>query len=81
MESERLKKKIKEILSYNKGDLYKKIAIMGVVTKALEDLDVKPVIVGGQAVEFYTSGGYTTMDVDILCEANPTKIDSKLKTL
>ena len=81
MNNEKLKNKIKNILSSENDDLYKKIAIMAVVTKALKELNVKPIIVGGQAVEFYTSGGYTTMDIDMICEVSILKIDSKLKPL
>lgn len=30
-----------------------------------------PVIVGGNAVEFYTAGGYATMDIDLVSESEP----------
>ncbi len=81
MNKKELKKKIKNTLLSEKDDLSKKITIMAVITKALEELKVKPVIVGGQAVEFYTSGGYSTMDIDIICETSVKKIHSKLKPL
>ena len=81
MEYSRLKKKLNNILSSNKEDLYKKIAITALITEALKELGVKAVIVGGQAVEFYTSGGYTTMDIDIICEESINNIDSILRPL
>lgn len=76
-----LKKKIKYFLSSKKSDLYKKIAVIAVLTEVLSDLNVKPIIVGGQAVEFYTAGGYTTMDIDIICECSTAEIDKRLKPL
>jgi len=81
MDIQGLKKKLEEILDSKKEDLYKKIAVAAVLTKALEELEVKPIIVGGQAVEFYTSGGYTTMDIDIICERSIKEIDEKLKKI
>ncbi len=81
MDDSKLQNKLKNILSSNKDDLYKKIAIVALITEALKKLEVKAVIVGGQAVEFYTSGGYTTMDIDIICEESIKNIDSVLSLL
>lgn len=78
MDNQVLKKKIVSILESNKDDLYKKIAI---IAEVLKEFNVIPVIVGGQVVEFYTSGGYSTMDIDILCEFRIAEIDSALKPL
>lgn len=81
MDSQELKEKAVSILKSNKDDLYKKIAIISVITEAVKEFNVTPVIVGGQAVEFYTSGGYSTLDIDILCELPISEIDSVLKPL
>ncbi len=81
MDNSKLQNKLKNILSSNKDDLYKKIAIVALITESLKKLEVKAVIVGGQAVEFYTSGGYTTMDIDIICEESIKNIDSVLSHL
>ena len=81
MNEDKLKEKINNILKSDRDKLYKKIAVIAVITESLKKLDVKPVIVGGQAVEFYTSGGYSTMDIDILCEAHINEIDSILQPL
>ena len=81
MDNTKLQNKLKNILSSNKNDLYKKIAIVALITESLKKLEVKIVIVGGQAVEFYTSGGYTTMDIDIICEESIKNIDSVLSSL
>lgn len=81
MDNQILREKIVSILKSNKDDLHKKIAIIAVITEALKEFNVRPVIVGGQAVEFYTSGGYSTLDIDILCELGIAEIDSVLKPL
>lgn len=40
---------------------------MGIITPILDELDADPaIIVGGHAVELYTSGSYTTADVDLV---------------
>jgi len=77
----RLKSMIESTINSSKNDLAKKIEIMAIVTEALKSINVQPVIVGGQAVEFYTSGGYATMDVDILCEKSISEINSVLNPL
>ncbi len=81
MDKAKLKDRIISIFKSNKDDLYKKIAVVSVITEALKEFNVTPVIVGGQAVEFYTSGGYSTLDIDILCELSIADIDSVLKPL
>jgi hypothetical protein len=76
------KKEIKSILVEEIDDFSKKIKIIGVLTSAIEEkLNLIPVVVGGQAVEFYTGGGYATMDVDIICEASVKKIGEVLEQL
>jgi hypothetical protein len=78
MKTINLKNMIKNTMKSSKNDLAKKIEIMAIVTEALKSINVRPVIVGGQAVEFYTSGGYATMDVDMLCETSISEINSVL---
>lgn len=40
---------------------------MGIITPVLDELDADPaIIVGGHAVELYTSGSYKTADVDLV---------------
>ena len=75
-------REIENIISGDKEDFNKKIEIIAVITTAVEEqLGIRPVIVGGQAVEFYTAGGYSTMDIDLICEASTDKIDAILNRL
>lgn len=46
--------------------LERKLWITAVVTKAFEDANIVPIIVGGTAVAFYTLGGYSTIDIDLV---------------
>lgn len=55
-------KKIKRIKEVFKRRLY----FVGILTKYLEEKNIKPVIVGGNALEFYTTGFYSTSDIDIV---------------
>ncbi|MEQ8172977.1 MAG: DUF6036 family nucleotidyltransferase [Candidatus Eremiobacterota bacterium] len=55
-----LLKKVREINSNIKRQLF----FLAIMTDALEG--IKPVIVGGVALEFYSTGGYSTGDIDII---------------
>lgn len=75
-------KEIKEIISSSKDELNKKIEFIAVITAAIQEtLDITPVIVGGHAVEFYTTGGYSTMNIDIICKSPISKLDKLFKEL
>jgi len=37
------------------------------LTRALAPHGVRPIVVGGHALEFYTLGGYATGDIDLVC--------------
>lgn len=62
MELDKLLAKAKEIGS----PLERKIFFTAVLTEALKEEEIKPIIVGGTAVEFYTLGGYSTLDLDLV---------------
>ena len=64
-----------ELASVPSG-LERRLLFMGKLTAELEQNDVRPILVGGNAVEFYTAGGYATADVDII--APHTAIDRVL---
>jgi hypothetical protein len=60
------KKKIAE-LEEIKNPFERLIKFMSHLTQALSLQNIRPVITGGHAVEFYTSGGYVTGDIDLVC--------------
>jgi predicted nucleotidyltransferase len=56
------------------------LGVVGVITDALEDLGVRPVIVGGLAVQYWTHARYTTTDIDLLLPSLPV-IGERLQAL
>ncbi|AEM77743.1 DUF6036 family nucleotidyltransferase [Thermoanaerobacter wiegelii] len=46
--------------------LFHVLEVMATITKELLKYGIKPIIVGGTAVEFYTTGGYNTIDIDVV---------------
>ncbi|MCM8821052.1 MAG: UbiD family decarboxylase, partial [Candidatus Omnitrophica bacterium] len=57
-------KRLSEIDNNFKQRLY----FVGILTKYLKVKKIRPIVVGGHAVEFYTLGSYTTGDIDIVSE-------------
>lgn len=53
---------------------------MALLTREVQPLNLVPVVVGGHAVEFYTLGGYTTRDVDVVI-SDSEKVGDILKSL
>ena len=49
----------------------RKLAVTAALASAIADLGVKPVIVGGLAVEYWTYGAYSTTDIDVLLPSSP----------
>jgi hypothetical protein len=47
------------------------LEVAAVVSEAVADLGVRPVVVGGLAVAFWTSGAYVTSDIDVLMPSLP----------
>jgi len=64
---ETLKNRLLDIIKTD-DDIRKRIGIVAVLTDALKDYNVTPVIVGGFAVELWTMGKYATLDVDLVAE-------------
>jgi len=50
------------------NDFKRRLYFAGILTKYLAEKKIRPVVVGGHAVEFYTLGSYTTGDIDIVSE-------------
>lgn len=76
-----MKKLPKEFERLNKieNDFKKRLYFVGILTKYLKEKNIRPIIVGGHAVEFYTLGSYTTGDIDIVSE-HQTEIEFFLKS-
>lgn len=67
------KESVEDILEQIKtieNPLEKRLLFMGLLTEALKPSGIKPIVVGGNAVEFYTLGGYATGDIDIVFPDN-----------
>jgi excisionase family DNA binding protein len=61
-----------DFLSGFPGPLDKRLAFIGLLTRACISRGWQPpVIVGGQAVEFYSAGGYATVDIDLVSASEP----------
>lgn len=44
----------------------KRLFFAALITRALAEKGLRPIVVGGHAVEFYTLGGYATRDIDVI---------------
>jgi excisionase family DNA binding protein len=52
--------------------LERRLLFVGLLARAYEALGfAAPVVVGGHAVEFWTAGGYTTVDIDLVSAHEP----------
>lgn len=60
-----------EKVKTTKDPLAKRLLFMGILTKELKKMEVTPIVVGGNAVEFYTAGGYATGDIDVVAPSEP----------
>ncbi len=60
--------------------LDRRLWVLGLISEALGRYGVTPILVGGSAVAFYTLGGYTTMDMDLVLPAIP-EVDKTLRDL
>ena len=45
--------------------VWRKLCVVAAITRALETQNIRPVVIGGTAVAFYTLGGYMTEDIDL----------------
>lgn len=53
-------------LSKEENFLKKSLKAVAILTELLKDKGIKPILVGGRALEFYTLGGYATKDIDLV---------------
>lgn len=62
-----VKSKIAELSADSSKHDFKELYLMGLITPLLDEIGADPaVIVGGHAVELYTSGSYKTVDIDLV---------------
>ena len=46
--------------------LKRRLWVLGVITEALKVDGIRPILIGGCALEYYTFGGYATRDIDVV---------------
>lgn len=59
----------------------RQVYLAAIVAEALRRCGLHGVLVGGAAVELYTFGEYTTVDVDVVCGARGTELARALEPL
>jgi len=65
-----------------KDKLERQIYVAAVISSAFEKKGIQTVLVGGAVVEYYTAGGYTTADIDmILPPLGKEEIETVMKEL
>ena len=65
-----------------KDKLERQIYVAAVISSAFEKKGIQTVLVGGAVVEYYTAGGYTTADIDmILPPLEKEEIETVMKEL
>lgn len=63
---------LEELLAPIADTLERRLSFVGLLSAGVEALGwPAPVVVGGHAVEFYTAGGYTTVDIDLAGASEP----------
>jgi len=62
-----MREKLNKIMAIQ-NRLDKLMYFTAVLTEELMKYGIKPVLVGGGALEFYTQGSYTTLDVDLVID-------------
>jgi len=58
--------------------LKRRLLFIGWLTAELKTHGIEPILVGGNALEFYTLGAYATVDIDLVC-THPEQIDRLLQ--
>lgn len=66
-------------LLMEKSKFEKMLGVSAVLTELLAESQVKPIIVGGLAVELYTQSDYTTVDIDMVISDRSLAEDYLLK--
>jgi len=74
--------KLIDTATATKDKLERQIYVAAVISSAFEKKGIQTVLVGGAVVEYYTAGGYTTADIDmILPPLEKQEIETVMKGL
>ena len=74
--------KLIDTATATKDKLERQIYVAAVISSAFEKKGIQTVLVGGAVVEYYTAGGYTTADIDmILPPLEKQEIETVMKKL
>lgn len=60
-----------QIASRIKNPALRGVTLASIIAEALRTIGQDPILVGGAAVEFYSEGGYSTEDIDMVTEGGP----------
>lgn len=63
-----MRQKLQALKSDPSKDFIKNLKAMSYITYLLEKIGITPIVVGGHAVELYTSGSYVTKDIDLVLD-------------
>ena len=58
----------------------RQLEVVAILSEALADIGVRPVVVGGLAVAYWTAGSYLTGDIDVLMPSSPA-VDERVRSL
>lgn len=61
---DRYRQELEEILEKGESHLEVMLKVNALLTEAMSQAGLRPIVVGGLAVEIYTQGDYTTRDID-----------------
>lgn len=67
-----IKEKLEHLESENLDKFQKSLKVLGYITYLFEKAGIRPILVGGHAVELYTAGHYTTVDIDLVLSGSET---------
>jgi len=82
METSHKLQKLIDTATATKDKLEKQIYVAAAISSAFEKKGIQAVLVGGAVVEYYTAGGYTTADIDmILPPLEKQEIETVMKEL
>lgn len=74
-----LKKRLIEIKDIE-NNLDRRMLVLAVITEAIKEVGITPILVGDAAVEFYTFGGYATGDIDVIMPVS-SRVDEIMSLL